>query len=453
MYSVNFLHSIEREGRHAGVRLLRDNGLYRRRVAQLREHERWSPEDLRRLSRRLLLRTLRVATRRIPYYRHIDISGDENDVERILVERFPIISKDDLREKPELLYPNRGRTRPWTIVGETGGSTGAPLKLFRSWSSVLWQNAFLKRQWTWAGFKEGMPRASLRGDLVVPVEQTQPPYWYFNRYNNQLFFSVSHLSEETAGAFIAKLREFSPFLMEAYPSTAWELARYLAKRNEFLAIPYIFFGSELAYEHQRQLITERFRTKVMDHYGMGERVAFATECELGSLHVNTDHSYFEIVDAQGRPTDDYGSVVGTTFHNLLMPLVRYQLTDQTRWKRGACACGRNYPMIEKVAGRLEDKIVGSRGNDIGPVLFRALHEVDGILQSQIAQVSKDQLEIRIVPDAKFNPEDQQRIVANVHKLVDRGMLATVKIMDDIPRTQRGKYRPIVNEYVDGTRTA
>ena len=81
----------------------------------------------------------------------------------------------------------------------------------------------------------------------------------------------------------------------------------------------------------------------MDMYGMAERVAFATECEYGQMHVNPDYSFVEIVDAAGRPTADVGYVVGTTFHNHAMPLVRCRLSDRTRWKRGQCACGRAFP--------------------------------------------------------------------------------------------------------------
>ncbi len=58
----------------------------------------------------------------------------------------------------------------------------------------------------------------------------------------------------------------------------------------------------------------------MEYYGMAERVAYASECERGNLHVNTDYSYVEIVDDDGKPTSGDGYIVGTTFHNTVMPL-------------------------------------------------------------------------------------------------------------------------------------
>ncbi len=449
MYARDFANNARNEFRAAATYALRNNFICDRMIAELRSHERYSTEDLERLRHHLLLRTLRVATRRIPFYRGISVRCGEADVEQFLANEFPVLEKEDFLSKRGLLYSNHGQIRPWTIVGETGGTTGVPLQIFRSFASVLWQNAFLKRQWTWAGFANGMPWATLRGDMVIPVEQKEPPYWITNRFANHLVLSLGHLQEGTAGYFIDKLQNFSPYMLEAYPSAAYDLAGYLARRDSYLSIPFIFTGSEPLYGHQRQLIEERFRGRVMDHYGMGERMAFATECEFGNLHVNTDHSYMEIVGEDGNPTNEYGYIVGTTFHNLLMPLVRYRISDQAMWKKGNCRCGRAYPMIEQIKGRVDEIILGSNGNDIGPLLWRVTHGITGIERIQIAQVERYRLEIRVVPSSGFSESYKERLVHNLHKSVDPRLAASVTIVDKIPRTSRGKYRWIVNEYIDG----
>jgi len=96
-----------------------------------------------------------------------------------------------------------------------------------------------------------------------------------------------------------------------------------------------------------------------------------------------------MVNEDGQPTEDYGYIVGTTYHNLLMPLIRYRMTDQGKWKKGNCPCGRRYPMIERIKGRVEDIILGSAGNDIGFMLFRVLYGVDNVEKAQIAQVGRN----------------------------------------------------------------
>lgn len=426
--------------------LVRDTLNSERRVQALLAHERLPREQLAAVTDRLLTDTLQAATRHIPRYYGVKTTIGVGNVREALVTQFPIIEKRDLTERPAEHYPHGSTPRPWTIVGRTSGTSGTPLQVFRSLNSVLWENAIVERHFRWSGYRPGMRRAFLRGDLVVPIERTTPPYWFLNRYNNQLIVSSRHLREECVGDIIEKLAQFAPFMMEAYPSTAYELALLLEQRNATLKIPYVYTGSEPLYPHQRQLIEARLAARVMDHYGMAERIAYATECEHGGLHVNSDYSYVEIVDDDGRPTDGEGYVVGTTFNNALMPLVRYRMSDRTRWRREACPCGRTYPLIEPVTGKFEDTLFGSRGQRISPsVVTFAFKSLRGIKYSQVAQTDESTWEIRVVPEESFSEAERNRLIENVRHLVDPGIHVVVREVTEIARTSAHKYRWIVNE--------
>jgi phenylacetate-CoA ligase len=426
--------------------LVRDTLNSERRVQTLLAHERLQPDRLDAVTDRLLLETLRAAVRRIPRYAGVKANFDTGNVRAALAEHFPIIDRHDLTERPRDHYPRGHGGRPWTIVGRTSGTSGTPLQVFRSLPSVLAENAIVERHFRWSGFRPGMRRAYLRGDLVVPIERNAPPYWYLNRYNNQLILSSRHLRADCIDAIIAKLTQFAPFMMEAYPSTAYELALLLEQRGAKVRIPYVYTGSEPLYPHQRELIEARLGTRVMDHYGMAERIAYATECEYGGLHVNSDYSYVEIVDDEGRPTDGEGYVVGTTFNNATMPLVRYRMSDRSRWRREACPCGRTYPLIETVTGKYEDTLFGSQGQRISPsVVTFAFKSLRGIKYSQVAQTGEDTWEIRVVPEESFNEAERSRLIENVRHLVDPGIHVVVREVAEIARTSAHKYRWIVNE--------
>jgi phenylacetate-CoA ligase len=66
--------------------------------------------------------------------------------------------------------------------------------VFRSLQSLLMEQAFIGRHWSWSGYHDGMARACLRGDQVA----AQPPFWSWNRYNRQLVVSSRHLTEAHA---------------------------------------------------------------------------------------------------------------------------------------------------------------------------------------------------------------------------------------------------------------
>jgi len=426
--------------------ILRDNPYcsYKERV--LTKHDSWSISQLDEYGKTMLRRSLLAAKNKLNSYAKIKPDIPINQIISFLRDNYPVIQKNDLLNNPLSYYPSECRSYPWTIKGKTSGTTGTPLEVFRSLDSVIWENAFINRHWSWSGFQKGMKRATLRGDAIISIHQKQPPFWVFNRFNNQLILSSRHLKQDTFAFFIEALQQFKPQILQAYPSTAFTLANYMDKVSAPpLAVPYVYTGSEILYPYQREII-EQYIGKVMDFYGMAERVAFASECEFGNMHLNTDYSFVEIVDDGGNPTDDFGYVVGTTFHNQLMPLIRYRLSDRTKWKPGQCPCGRPYPMIEPITGKFEDIIYGSEGQPISPSIvtfaFKGVHSIE---KSQVAQTGPGKWEVRIVPSEGYSEEDGKQLIGNIHTLVDENISIQLKRVDDIPRTSAGKYRWVVNE--------
>jgi phenylacetate-CoA ligase len=427
--------------------LLRDNPFSQWRLRALQRNESMDREQLDQLQAVLLHKTLRTAIARLPFYAHIRRDFPVAAAPEMLRTMFPIIDKETLFMHRDRLYPNRGDKQPWQAPGKSSGTTGAPVMVFRSLQSLLMEQAFVKRHWAWGGYHDGMVRATLRGDLVVGIDQASPPFWFWNRYNRQLLVSSRHLADAHADAIIERLASLAPAMLQAYPSTAFTLAGLLERRQLRLRIPTIFTSSEPLYPHQRALIEQRLGGRVLDMYGMAERVAFAAECEHGQLHINPDYSYVEIVDADGHPTNDYGSVVGTTFHNHAMPLVRYRLSDRTRWKHGRCACGRQFPMIEFVTGKFEDCITGGHGEPVSSsVLTFAFKGMSNICKSQVAQVGPANWEVRVVPLPGFTAADRKQLVDNIHQLVDPHVAVSVVLRDEIPNTAAGKFRWVVNEF-------
>ena len=104
-------------------------------------------------------------------------------------------------------------------------------------------------------------------------------------------------------------------------------------------------------------------------------------------------------------------------------------------------------MIEPIQGKFEDVLYGGGGNPISPsVLTFAFKGVRNIKKSQVAQVDDKLWEVRIVPAAGFGKDDKDKLVANIHYLVDSSVKIFVKQVEDIPRTSSGKYRWVINEW-------
>lgn len=101
--------------------------------------------------------------------------------------------------------------------------------------------------------------------------------------------------------------------------------------------------------------------KVFNHYGMTEMgYGGGVECEcLGGYHLRENHLYFEIINPMtGECVRDgeYGEVVFTTFNRQAMPLIRYRTGDMARYMIEPCACGTFLRTMEKVRGRIENRV-------------------------------------------------------------------------------------------------
>jgi phenylacetate-CoA ligase len=414
------------------------------RIKLLNRRVKLSSEEMEKLQNDLLLKSLIAATKNIAAYQHLELPSSSENIKKYISTHCPVVKKTDLLNNRGLFYPNSGEANFLQIVGKSSGTTGTPLEIFRSYNSILWENSFVKRHWQNHCKKKNIKRVTLRGDQVV-VDKQSNKYWFYNKFESQLVLSSRHLTKETCEEFIAIINQFNPDMLQAYPSTAFQLAQYADTNKLNINIPFVFTGSEMLYGYQRELI-ERTIGEVCDFYGMAERVAMATECHFKNLHVNSDYSYVEILDENDKPTDKEGYIVGTTLHNSVMPLIRYKLSDRTKWKKGKCKCGSNYPMIEPIAGKFEDILFDMNKNPISPSLITfAFKGVSNIEKSQVAQTDVGKWIVRIVPTEQYQKEDGEQIRTNLLSLVSKDVKVKIEIVRDISKTKAGKFRWVVNE--------
>jgi phenylacetate-CoA ligase len=285
-----------------------------------------------------------------------------------------------------------------------------------------------------------------RGELIVPVEQNYPPFWRYDAYSKELYFSTYHLSESTFGAYIEQLQRFDPEFIYAYPSTLFMIAQCSKKydyRLSFNSLHGIVTSSETIYGNQKGLIEEVFRTQVFDWYGLFERVIFIGTCEFGSYHIFPDYGITELIPIQTTESTRLYELVGTGFINLLTPLIRYRTGDIVSLLNGTCKCGRKFPCVGSILGRSNDVIITPTGRVI--VMVDYAFDVDHIRFAQIIQESIKELVIMIVPDSGYTISDEKKIIDNMKQRVGKDMNIAIQIVDEIPRLPNGKIKLIVSK--------
>jgi len=425
--------------------LLREGRQYEMFLARAHDREQWSSEQLRAYREQRLRQLLVNADRFVPYYsrlfERLEFRPGEVELPGAM-SGLPYLSKHDILEAGKSLIA-RGR-RSVRVTGSTSGTTGTPVTIVQDFRSVIRENAFIGRQLAWAGYNPGEPRVWLRGDVIVPADDTTGPYWRMNRAENMLMMSSYHLSEGNAAGYLRALIGFRPTLIQAYPSAISYLAKFLETQDQFYqstSLRSIVTSSETLTEEVRRLIETRFRCKVFDWYGACERVAAIGTCEEGAYHLLTDYAYTELEPAG----DGLFEIIGTGFNNFLMPLIRFRTGDLVELpkKNVSCECGRAFPVIKRIDGRVGDSIKLSDGRRIGRIsaIFEGL---TGIAEAQVVQDKLDAIRILIVPFDNFAGEKHRAIlIKNARQKLGSTAEIEVEIVSDIARTSNGKFREVI----------
>jgi phenylacetate-CoA ligase len=361
--------------------------------------------------------------------------------------KLPVVTKDLIRLDPSAFLARGVRARSLK-ESPTSGTTGASFTvLWDRATDVMW-NAVLWRHRSWGGFRFGQRYATLLGRVAVPLRQTSPPYWRWNRPWNQLLFSSFHLRAENIRHYVRALRDFKVTALECYPSTGYILARFLEDSGEHLPLRQVFTSSETLLPIQRELMERVFETTVRDYYGMSEAVLFAGECGSGpGYHLHSEIGIAEIVDESGMPVPAgrHGRLLGTGLVNRAMPLLRYEIGDVSALGVDRCACGRTLPLLDRVTTKAEDIVVAPDGRLISSSTlthpFKPLHRIE---KSQIIQEARDSLRIRIVPRAGYNESDTRHLVSEMKRRLGDSMRIRVELVSDIPPGPSGKYRWVVS---------
>jgi phenylacetate-CoA ligase len=424
--------------------IMREGRVFDAMAAEVQESQRWSERELRDFQSRRLRALVDSALRDVPFYRdkYRPLNLDPGNLEfPEAITRLPLLSKDEVRAAGDSLVSERKRGPLFT--GSTSGTTGTPLRLRQDLAAINRENAFLWRQLVWAGLRQGDRRAWIRGDMIVPATQRKPPYWRWNRAENMMMFSSYHLSAAAARSYLDALARFDPVVIQAYPSSIAFLAAWMLGNGVHYhgrSLRGIVTSSETLQESQRREVEKAFGCRVFDWYGHFERVAAIGTCEHGRHHLLTDYSFVELLPSG----DGMFELVGTGFNNLSMPLIRYRCGDFVRPAApgSRCGCGRSFPLIDSISGRMDDSIKLKDGRSVGRLdhLFKG---VEGILEAQIRQHRLDALTILVVPSTTFNDRTRETLRSNVrHRLGDEIDLE-IRLVDAIPRTGNGKFRGVV----------
>lgn len=405
----------------------------------------WLTEtELAALQLQRLQKVVGHALLHVPYYRQV---AEQRNLSPDFLRSVEDLGKLPYLTKQDVFGAGKGMLSEVThgprFSASTSGTTGMSMTAYRDLHAINRENAFVWRYMNWAGLKVGQPRVWLRGDKVVPPDQDKPPFWRHVKADNMLMMSSYHLSESSAATYIKAMEQFDPVVIQGYPSAVLLLARYLVssgKKYGGTRLHSVVTSSETVTEEHRNLVRQAFGCQIFDWYGAMERMVAIGNCEHGNYHVMTDYSYVEFIPGE----DGTHEVVGTGFDNFLMPFIRYRIGDSVVLanKGYRCPCGRAFPVVEQIIGRVEDYVLTPGGRKVF-MMSNMLDSLSDVLEGQIRQEKPGEVRVLLVPVPGKGAIDAAEVIKRGQTMLGTDMAIKVETVTEIPRTKNGKLRVVV----------
>jgi phenylacetate-CoA ligase len=442
-----------RNGIGFGYRILPKAWRYGARYGEFKQlavgGDSWSAGEIQDYQLRQLRAVLHHAANHCPFYEKRFIrAGFRPENVRCLedLKACPFLEKLDLQEHhAEMASTNIPASRRLYLT--TAGSTGVPVGFYlQKGVSRPKEQAFLEAMWRRAGYWDGARVAVIRGH--VTSSRSEGRIVSYDATRDWLMLSSYHLTPERLPEYRAALEKFRPDFLHAYPSAALQLAKYVEKFGEpwYLPLRGLLCGSERLTIPQKRLLERVFKCRVYRWYGHSERAVLAGEGAQSELfYFFPQYGFVEF-----GPSDAEGlrEVIGTSFHNLAMPLIRYRSGDCVRLAEPADASSLEYPWpaAVEIAGRQQEFLVGANGRRISLTAFN-MHDAvfDDLYAVQFYQERPGVAEFRYVAGPRFHGSRLTGIEESIRRKLGDDFQIAFREVKEVEKTARGKHRWLVSQ--------
>ncbi len=417
---------------------------YSRFRTEAKEVQTWDAGEIEGYQVAALKETLRAAAQ-APYYKALfaakDLDPEKFDTLEQLQD-YPLLTKKDLLQgAPSFCNPHFG-TRDRIYI-TTGGSSGIPVGFYlHRGVSRPKEQAYLESQWGRRGWQPGDRTAVIRGAVVSSHSEGRISYYDATR--DWLMLSSYHLTEERLPEYLDQLNRFRPKHLHVYPSAALLLARWMEAHDVSFDFPLVsvLCGSEKLTTEAQGYLERIFKAPVLHWYGHSERVVLAAQ------GTRSNHLYFwpfyGYVEFGEENEEGHREVIGTSFHNHVMPLVRYRTGD---YVKVADQADREYPWleIESVAGREYEFLVSSKGRRISLTAVNMHDKIfDGLYAIQFVQHEAGKVECRYEAGPNWQESRADAIRRGLHEKIGEDFELSLVPVKEVEKTAGGKARWLIS---------
>lgn len=402
----------------------------------------WDARQLEEFQDAQLCKLVQHCAAHVPYYEELfeRIGFDASTFRgRVDLDRLPLLDKETVRlHKDKLLADN---ARHFGVTWDsTSGSTGTPLHFALSNRSQACKIAALLRSFGWTGYRIGQRVCSVQSYYLTGRA------WQRIRRYNLLRFDSNQLKPALVQEFLPVLQRFKPKFIMGFPFDIHTIATIAADANTELPHPQavITYGESLS-DIRRAALQKAWQCPVFDFYSLHEGSAMIAQCEHGNYHYINDFAFHEEYTTHGKI-----ELIGTNLYNYTMPLLRYRIRDFVVPSQSSeCPCGRAFPMVQSIVGKVCDHIVTPDGRMLGAVMSHSIDNATGVIASQCVQKSINTIDVRLRTDGSFTDASRKALETGLRKRLGSDMTIHFHEVDTLEKRPSGK-TPFIISHIGHT---
>lgn len=440
-------------------------------LAQLGEHVdrlAWSAERLREHRTERLRELVRTAKSGSAWHRARLADVNAETVDEDALGELPTMRKEDLMAHfDEIVTDARvtlaavnahiaGLTSDAYLLGDlhavaSGGSSGVRGVFVWGWEA-------------WAAIQLTAVRQQLKDRLGDPELAARPPVSMIVSANNATH-STSALAETFAteavqihrfpiglpvAEIVAGLNAVDGDGLATYPSMLAVLAEEARAGRLTIRPRRIVTMAEPLLPEIREGAEALWGAPIANMWGTSEAGINAIGCfKEPGMHIPEDLLIIEPVDAVGEPVPAgvrSAKVYITNLFNPVLPLIRYEISDEVTLLEEPCSCGSAHRRVGDIQGRRDDTFVYRGGVSVHPHVFRSALQSDaGVSEYQVRQTARGAEILIRGSEAVDSGALERRLEDELAALGVEEPVVTSRLVADIPRLATGKLSRFVAE--------
>ena len=394
---------------------------------------------------RQLIDIANYAINHVPYYKkrygNITIKTVDD-----FKSTFGFLDKTEVIKHFDEFISDEAATIPHVTLS-TSGTSGKPLKILMPADRYVTEMAFLGRILERSGWDYGIKIAIRKKQLPKGKD------FIVNPVTKEIIFD-GYRTEKTYLEKMARVaRRYGADTLYGFPSTITQLLHLFKDYGTDISfLRRAILTSEAVTPCHYSFIEDQMGLKIVTFYGHTEKLILMEQLDRSTFAIEPGYGFTEIINENGHPAapGEEGELVGTTFYNRVMPLLRYR-TDDYATLTGVTVTIDTIvkPTVTDISGRREKSIIYRHDGSYTTANAFEIHDEREMSYEaiQYVQDKRGHLRVLVIKGADYNPADEQYMLTHYgHAMLGREYVS-IEYVDRLITQPNGKALTVINNTI------